>query len=351
MELLRSFGVSPAIVLGHSSGEIAAAYATGGLSHESACKVAYWRGQLAGKLRGTSNGAMMSINLSESQVPAYLSKVGIDKDAVHIACVNSPCNVTLSGPSDDLDIVKEHLIEDHIFAQKINTGVAYHSPSMQAIADSYMERMGTLEPGKPNGIPLLSSVTGGVVAPKTLALPQYWIDNLVSPVRFSDAVGRLAEHTLSLLSGTERITDVVEIGPHPALRRPINDTVSSISPDSRIRYHHVLERSKSALKVMALMAGTLFCHGHHVSIAEVNGQANIKLPYLVDCPPYPFDRSRRYWNESRFSKDFRLRAHTLGYMLGRRSHDWNALQPRWRNWLCVETMPWLADHVVSPSNP
>lgn len=336
------------MVLGHSSGEIAAAFTVGDLSQESACKVAYWRGQLAGKLRATSNGAMMSVNLTESQVPAYLEKAGLEKDVVHIACINSPSNVTLSGPSVTLDTLKEHLDEDQIFAQKVNTGVAYHSPVMQAIAEEYLERMGMLESGEPTSILMLSSVTGGLAAPKALESPQYWINNLVSPVRFSDAVRRLADPDLPLPPGIDAITDVVEIGSHPALRRPIKDTIASLAGSgSKIRYQYALERSKCPLRTLALMAGTLFCNGHRISVAAVNGQAGAKLPYLIDCPPYPFDRSRRYWHESRLNKDLRLRVHTPGHLLGRRAHDWNALHPRWRNWLCVETMPWMADHVVS----
>ncbi|KUI64108.1 Lovastatin diketide synthase LovF [Cytospora mali] len=349
VELLRSFGVTPAVVLGHSSGEIAAAFTGGFLSQESACKVAYWRGQLAGKLRGTSNGAMMSVNLSESQVPPYLAKVELENGGIHTACVNSPANVTLSGPSDTLDMLKEHLTDDQIFAQKVNTGVAYHSPAMKAVVNEYIDRMGSLEPGEANSIVMLSSVTGGLAVPKSLGSPQYWVDNLVSPVRFSDAVKGLADPDLPLPPGAETVTDVVEIGPHPALRRPIKDTISSVSSEPRIRYQYVMERSKPALKTLASMAGALFCHGHRISIAAVNGQAGADLPYLVDCPPYPFDRSRRYWVESRLNRDFRLRAHTPGYLLGRRSHDWNSLHPKWRNWLCVETMPWLADHVISGS--
>ncbi|RWA08359.1 hypothetical protein EKO27_g6749 [Xylaria grammica] len=361
VELLQSFGISPAVVLGHSSGEIAAAYAVGALSHDSACRVAYWRGRLAGKLRETNpyNGAMVSVNLSESQMPAYLDKVGRGmphQNTVHIACINSPTNVTLSGPSDALDILKARLDQEEIFAHKVNTGVAYHSPAMHAIANEYMERLGSLQVGEQIKvhIPMVSSVSAQVAAPELLGTPKYWVDNLVSPVRFSDAMQHLADAhpTLSLLSNA--ITDVVEVGPHPALRRPIKDNLSFISssqPESKstIRYHSSLERSKSALQTVASLAGTLFCHGHPVSISAVNSQAKGGLPALVDCPPYPFDHSRRYWNESRLSRDFRLRTHSRGHLLGRRTNDWNMLHPRWRNWLCVETMPWLADHVISDS--
>ncbi|RYC59250.1 hypothetical protein CHU98_g6953 [Xylaria longipes] len=364
VELLQSFGMLPAVVLGHSSGEIAAAYAVGALSHDSACRVAYWRGQLAGKLRATNpyNGAMMSVNLSESQAPAYLDKVGLGplhQNTVHIACINSPTNVTLSGPSDTLDILKARLDQEDIFALKVNTGVAYHSPAMHTIADEYMERLGSLQAGEQprTHIPMVSSVSAQVAAPALLGTPKYWVDNLISPVHFSDAMQRITDAQLALSSfpqGVDAITDVVEIGPHPALRRPIKDNLSFIfdsrpEPKSTIRYHSSLERSKSALQIVASLVGTLFCYGHPVSVSAVNNQAKGGLPALVDCPSYPFDHGRRYWNESRLSRDFRLRTHSQGHLLGRRTNDWNALHPRWRNWLCIETMPWLADHVISDS--
>ncbi|TGJ80280.1 hypothetical protein E0Z10_g8483 [Xylaria hypoxylon] len=352
VELFRSFGISPTIVLGHSSGEIAAAYTVGALSHDSACRVAYWRGQLAGKLRATDTykGAMMSVNISESQVPAYLDKFGLfDKKSVHIACINSSTNVTLSGSSEALDILKAHLDQEGIFAHKLNTGVAYHSPAMNSIADEYMERLELLEASETPRIhiPMVSSVTAQIAKFELLCTPKYWVDNLVSPVRFSDAIR-------CLIKDKDAITDIVEIGPHPALKRPIKDNLSSIfgnspEPGAKIRYHCSLERSKSALTAVATLVGTHFCHGHPVSVAALNRQMKGNFPALIDCPPYPFDHSRRYWNESRLSRDFRLRTHSQGHLLGRRSNDWNALHPRWRNWLCLETMPWLADHVISDS--
>ncbi|KAI1087949.1 putative polyketide synthase [Rostrohypoxylon terebratum] len=355
VQLLRSLGVVPAAVLGHSSGEIAAAYTTGALSHESACRVSYWRGQLAGKLRGTSHdGAMMSVNLTESQVPGFLEKTGVEKHVIHTACINSPTNVTLSGPSDVLDVIMEHLTDEHIFAQKLTTGVAYHSPAMQAVSAEYIERVGALSPGAATGVPMLSSVTSQLATLKSLLTPQYWAGNLVSPVRFSDAVQCLTGtgNALPLPPGIDSITDILEVGPHSALRRPIRDTLASLSggSGSTIRYHCTMNRVQSPAWTMASLMGTLYCHGYPVSIATANKHDGAaKQPFLVDCPPYPFDRSRRYWLESRVNKDLRLRPHSQGHLLGRRSNHWNALQPTWRNWLSVEKMPWLADHVVNGS--
>lgn len=94
--------------------------------------MAYLRGQLAGELAttNTSPGAMISANLAEAEVPSLLEKLGLinEDNTVHIACVNSPMNVTLSGPADSIKVVQGHLDQQGVFAKTVNTGVAYHSP-------------------------------------------------------------------------------------------------------------------------------------------------------------------------------------------------------------------------------
>lgn len=352
--LLEAFDIAPAAVVGHSSGEIAAAYAAGALSQESACKVAYFRGQVAERRLTTATvpGAMMSVNLSETDGEACLQRLRLHsgKEKVHIACVNSPSNITLSGPEASIDLIQDHLQQQDVFAKKINTGIAYHSPDLNAIADEYRSLMGTLVSGPTDGrrhrAPMISSVTSHTVGSEILSTPQYWIDNLVSPVRFYEAMQRLASNISSSDSlsppGPLAITDIIEIGPTAALRRPVRDSVPS-----SLRYHTVLDRTRSSIQTTLKLVGTLFCHGYGVSITAANLQSTGSMPFLVDCPSYPFDHSRQYWSESRLSKAMRFRPRELGYMLGRRAHDLNTLRPRWRNWLCTEAMPWLEDHVVS----
>ncbi|KJZ70791.1 hypothetical protein HIM_09804 [Hirsutella minnesotensis 3608] len=348
VELLLSFGVTPAAVIGHSSGEIAAAYAVGALSFESACKVAYYRGQVAGEQRAASclaPGVMMSVNLSESEAADYLGSMA---DAIHVACVNGPRNVTLSGPEKDMDRVKARLDREAIFARKINTGVAYHSPAMQRVASRYLSLLGSLKPGNvPGGVSFVSSVSGRVEAPTLLSSPQYWVDNLVSPVRFTSAVEKLTQNT-TLKVGVDGICLVVEIGPGAALRRPVMETLRHVDATT-VPYRAVLDRSKPPLVTVLQLLGTLFCAGYPVSVATGNRHletGSVPEP-LVDCPQYPFDHSRRFWAESRLSRGFRLRAATLGHVLGKPSSDWNELRPIFRNWLSVEAMPWLGDHVIS----
>lgn len=352
VDLLRSMGVVPVAVVGHSSGEIAAAYTSGALSHESACAVAYFRGLLSAHLHDTAEvqGAMISVNLSEDEAQGYVSRLNHNSefDQICIACINSPQNVTLSGHASVIDIVKSELDEMGVFAQKLNTGIAYHSPAVRAVAAEYLASMSSvmdsLGDDHGNTVTMISSVTGSIVSPESLRDPQYWVDNLVSPVRFSEAVEKVTKVTpvSSSMRKTRSITDLIEIGPHPALKRSIKDSL--VSP---LRYHFTLKRNDPPVPTILNLLGTLFCNGYPVSVLTGNVQQKNCLPYLINCPPYPFDHTRRYWTEPRLSRELRLRPKVSGYVLGRRAHDHVHLRPRWRNWLSTQTIPWLKDHVVS----
>ncbi|XXG98864.1 hypothetical protein Hte_005194 [Hypoxylon texense] len=345
VELLKSFNVTPSAVVGHSSGEIGAAYAIGALSLESACMIAYHRGRLSGQLASSTCGAMMSANLQEKDVHAYVNNVLPDGE-IHIACVNSPSNVTLAGAEADINALKDHLDNDGVFAQKLETGVAYHTPVMQQIAQEYLSCLDLLGCSVPDDIttPMVSSVTGQKVAPSELSTAQYWVDNLTSPVRFADALQYLTQ-AAPKLDRIKTVTDYLEIGPHGALRRPVVDTLSNYTES---RYASVLSKFNSPLETTMEVAGQLFSRGYPVSITAVNQQGGNIGPssFLVDLPRYPFDHSRQYWHESRLSRDWRLRGAAPRSILGIRSSDWNPLEPKWRKMLSVEEEPWIADHVV-----
>ncbi|KAL2203502.1 hypothetical protein CC79DRAFT_1294463 [Sarocladium strictum] len=351
LELLKSFDVIPKVVIGHSSGEIAAAYAIGALSLESACKVSYFRGLLAGRLRAADSqaGGMISVNLAEADIAGYLDKVGIS--GVSVACINSPNNCTLSGPESAIDAIKEQAEKESLFARKLMTGVAYHSPAMLAIADEYKQLMGKLEAasGVQSRTRLISTVTGQAARHQVLATAQYWVDNMVSPVRFSDAMQALTRSSSSSINKgfLGSITDVVEIGPTAALRRPVLDSLTDATPRSKqIRYASFLHRGRSAVSTMLELVGHLFTRGHPVSVTAAN-QLKSGSRLLVDLPEYPFDHSNKYWAESRLSRDYRLRGAVKGETLGFRASDWNPLEPRWRSFLSTERDPWLAHHNVS----
>lgn len=192
---------------------------------------------------------------------------------------------------------------------------------------------------------MISTVTGDSIAPEILRTPQYWAENLISLVRFSEAGLKLVASG----SGSHAtVSDVVEIGPHCALKRPLQDTIAQAGLKKPFRIHSVLNKTKSSLQSTLDLVGRLFCNGHPVSIPAVNQDSHSKThpSFFSNLPRYPFNHSRGYWAESRLSRDYRLRGLSPG-CLGVRSHDWSPLQPRWRKYLSLGNMPWVSDHVVS----
>ncbi|KAK6192927.1 hypothetical protein LQW54_012976 [Pestalotiopsis sp. IQ-011] len=348
-ELLWHFGINPDAVVGHSSGEIAAAYAVGALSIESACRIAFHRGRLAQRLvmSSTDAGGMMSVNISEANVDEYLEKAGLGAE-VTVACINSPQNITLSGDDTALDKLQKCLDEDEIFSRRLQTGVAYHSPAMKQISDEYRCSLATLE-GRATGSSILmaSSVTGQKISAAALSQSQYWVDNLVSPVRFADALQYLAL-AAPKADGLKTISDYIEIGPHAALKRPVLDTLGNVTRAKEFRYLSVLSKFESSIKSTLSAVGQLFVHGYPVSVGAVNQQdqdAQGSL-FLVDTPQYPFNHSQSHWHETRISRNWRFREAVPRSILGVRVTDWNPLQPRWRKMLRVSEIPWLEDHVI-----
>jgi acyl transferase domain-containing protein len=248
---------------------------------------------------------MISVNLGMNSVWKYLERTINNADmrlGITVACINSPINVTLSGDECIIDFLKTRLDEDDIFSIKLKTGMAYHSPAMEAIALEYSELMGELASSVtgPSNIPMISTVTGEFIEPKLLSRAQYWVRNLVSPVRFVDAI----EYVVSLSSKVQLgrpqvkpIYDLVEVGPHSALRRPFTDIIDHNRRNGEVRYSSVLYRNKSPIVTFLTFVGNLFTYGYGVSIIGANQQGQDHgghSSFLTDTPQYPFDRSQRY---------------------------------------------------------
>ncbi|KAF2468466.1 reducing type I polyketide synthase [Lindgomyces ingoldianus] len=364
IELLRSFNITPAAVVGHSSGEIAAAYCMGALSLRSACKVAYFRGKLSATMAksGVVSGAMIAVGLSELDVRPYIQKVALEfrHTGIVVACVNSPKSVTVSGDQDQVDALKLLLDADSVFARKLLVDVAYHSQHMERIAGEYLEAIEHLEPGTPlkGTQTMVSSVTGRLTSASELSRGEYWVRNLTSPVRFSEALGQLASSSdksgkkkLGAASrSTVVVSDLLELGPHSALQGPAKDILKITSRANEVSYCSALTRNVPALETTLTAIGKLYCLGYPVEVANVN-EARMKITNrfmaLPDLPEYPFDHSQNYWHESRLSKEFRLRTHPRHDLIGTRVSDWNPLEARWRNVIKISQVPWVEDHQVN----
>lgn len=114
--LLRSWGISPAAVLGHSSGEIAAAYTAGLVSFENAIIVAYYRGVFLDRITHNSKGSMCAVGMSQSDALRLLDQY---QDKVQLAAVNSPNSCTLSGDIDAIAEIQQHCEQNAIFCRKL----------------------------------------------------------------------------------------------------------------------------------------------------------------------------------------------------------------------------------------
>ncbi|GIC84422.1 type I polyketide synthase [Aspergillus udagawae] len=360
IDLLDSWGVIPTAVVGHSSGEIAAAYCAGSLSKQSALKVSYYRGFLAAKLEELSSmkGSMLAVGLSKKDTQGYIDRM--QDPRLVVACINSPRSVTVSGDAEQINSLHDLLQQDEVFSRKLVVNVAYHSFQMREIANEYQSAMGTLEKPsceKKKGPVMLSSVTGDWVSNFELTDPAYWVRNMVSPVLFSDAVSRICSSPgkqTRKIDGSHRyqmaISHLLEIGPHAALQGPCRDILKSINKQADILYQSLLVRNKSAVKTTLDCAGRLHCYGYPINLALVNTTAYDganQRRVLSNLPEYPFNHSTSYWRESRKSKGYRCRRFGRLDLVGIPDPDGNQMEATWRNIIRVSEMSWVQDHKIN----
>lgn len=183
VDLLRHWDVTPAAVVGHSSGEIAAAYCAGIISKKAAIEVAYLRGKFAKTVAEANlKGAMLAVSAGASAIQPQIEKLCSGRAVV--ACMNSPSSCTVSGDSSAIDELCESLQKSQINFQKLKVEVAYHSPHMHTIKDAYGRALSGIDKNTASKtIPMFSSVTGSIIDPENVG-PQYWVNNLVSLVNF-----------------------------------------------------------------------------------------------------------------------------------------------------------------------
>ncbi|KAI6502246.1 Type I Iterative PKS [Pyricularia oryzae] len=368
VDLLREWEIRPRATVGHSSGEIAAAYASGVLTHRDAVKIAYSRGICSAAVR--QRGAMLAAGCSHEQALEYINRVckGSRPGGVAVvACINSPDSVTLSGDWEVIDELAGVLVAEGRFARKLRVQTAYHSPHMEPLAQRYLDEMGLVETASLLTIPMFSSVTGRAVADSKELGPEYWVRNMCGTVRFSDALETLL--TTSPNTGAESLNarwgPLLEIGPHGALQGPIGDILgasrSRTARDSSLL--SVLSRGKSAVEAAMEAAGKLWSLGLPVNLSRVNGGSSdtvasttdvamgrlLTRPKLVpNLPSYPWHHARSYWCEGASARSARYPAGgPRTDLLGVATELFNPAEPVWRNHLRLSENPWIQDHCIT----
>lgn len=193
VNVLKESGVTPCAVIGHSSGEIAAAYAANAISFEDAMTAAYFRGRLAGELINGDlkcPGAMLAVGAPPTEINQYIEAIGIGSGCMRIACYNSPSSVTISGDAVAIDQLKEALDSKQVFNRKLITnGAAYHSHQMELIEEQYTLALQNLKAGHlSSSVRMFSTVSGKEIDERFVLDNHYWADNLRSPVKFTQAL-------------------------------------------------------------------------------------------------------------------------------------------------------------------
>ncbi|KAK3300901.1 uncharacterized protein B0H64DRAFT_449476, partial [Chaetomium fimeti] len=354
VDLLGHWGVRPKAVVGHSSGEIGAAYAAGILSREDAWKTAYWRGLRSTQMETLApdrKGAMMAVALSEEAAREYLAKV--EEGDVVVACINSPNSVTISGDDHAVSAAEKLLTADSVWCRRLLVKTAYHSPHMKAVADWYRKDIEDVRPlGGTSDITVFSSVTGSEISREEMGSADYWVKNLVSPVKFSAAVTSLLKprDTRDRRKGVANVDALLELGPHSALQGPLREILAAANETyvASVPYTAMLRRGANALLTALTAAGRLWSSGFSLKLELVNSTEKEPLRGrpLVTLPRYPFNHKRRYWNECRGVRWVQSHPTPRTDLLGQKTSEHNTILTSWRNFLSPSEVPWLLDHKV-----
>lgn len=343
INILRATGVEFSAIVGHSSGEIAAAYAAGLISAEDAICIAYYRGFSTKIGTGAKRGAMMAVGTSAADAQELLDDPWLN-GRVCIAAINSPVSLTLSGDYDAIDQMKVVFDDEHKFARKLNVDTAYHSLHISPCLASYMQCLLELDiqvsPG--NQALWLSSVFNGerMSGKEQLLKGEYWSMNMVRPVMFKQAI----EQAYAVKGPFDMM---IELGPHPALKGPTLQTLQEVSGQDQSPHASLFQREVSSVESIADSLGRLWSlFGSKIVSLKgydeyVSGNGTFKL--AKGLPSYAWDHQTEYWIESRYSRAIRQRG-PVHELLGHITPDSTDQDIRWRQIMKPAEVSWLMSH-------
>jgi acyl transferase domain-containing protein/acyl carrier protein len=316
--LLRSWGSEPDAIVGHSTGEVAAAYVAGVLSLEEATRVIYHRSSL--QHRTTGQGKLVAVDLPlDTARQAIAGYPGLS-----IAAINGPSSVSLAGDPEALATVVETLRDRGVFCRFLRVDVPFHSHYMDPLRDDLLAALDNLAAG-PAKLPLYSTVTAGRVDGPELGAA-YWWRNVREPVFFAAAIERMSADGCDVF---------LEIGAHPVLSASIGECLRHCGREGAVLA--TLRRQSEERAALLGALGGLYALGLPVELRELFPPRWTP----AELPLYPWQRER-YWDESPESVRERFGAapHPL---LGRRL---TAAHPTWQAKLDSRSAPYLVDHRI-----
>ncbi|MFD7630855.1 alpha/beta fold hydrolase [Streptomyces sp. NPDC059851] len=276
--LWRSYGVEPDAVLGHSQGEIAAAYVSGALTLPQAARIVALR---ARAVRGLPAGAMAAVSLPGPELADRLA--GRNGPTLSVAAENAPRASVVAGDPGAVDALLAELAAEGVRARKVAVDYASHCAAVEPLEAVLAEDLAGTLPGAVS-TPFLSTVDGAWLTGQELTA-EYWYRNLRSPVAFAPAVATLLEAGFRTF---------VEVGPHPVLTYAVQETAEQVGVPALVTGS--LRRGEGGVRRLLLSAAEAWVQGVGVDWSAVSvGSRPVRADVL---PTYPFQR-RRYWLSAR----------------------------------------------------
>ncbi|MFI5511053.1 SDR family NAD(P)-dependent oxidoreductase [Mycobacterium sp. NPDC051804] len=323
--VLRERGVTPAAVIGHSVGEVAACVTAGVFDLTVGAAVACYRARGFQSVMGS--GAMALVRLPFSEAERRLE----EHPDVVAAISASPASTVVSGTVSAVEQICQVWTDDGVMIRRVNTDVAFHSPVMDALTAELGRLTGQLPPSRPAEIPLY---TTALTDPRSTAPrdQNYWVANLRDRVRFAEAVTAAAEdgHRLFL-----------EVSAHPVVAHSIVETLTHAGIDEHAVVP-VLRRDRPELQSVATAVGALYCHG-----VPVRHGIGASAPW-ADSLPVTQWQHRRFWRTPTPPPGGRgvhdVDTHTL---LGGRMDVTGAVPSTvWQTRLDMDSRPYPGNHPV-----
>lgn len=276
--LVENWGITPDLLVGHSIGELTAAYVAGVLSLDDACTLVAARGRLMQACR--PDGAMVSIRASEDEVSSLLD----GQDArVGIAAVNGPRATVIAGDEIVVTRLAARWHARGYQTKQLPVSHAFHSPHMDAMLDQFRQVAQALSFHAPT-VPIVSNLTGGIATADELCSPDYWVRHVRETVRFIDGIRKLE---------TEGVTAFLELGPDATLTAMSRACLTEQHNEHAVLVP-ALRTGRPESQTLLTALAELHIHGITVDWATLfDGRGAA----WVELPTYAFQR-QRYWLEA-----------------------------------------------------